>query len=295
VSASDRRELIRSVQELLRAQRWAEALPLLDRCARDLPGQWQVWQWRAGCLAQLGRLAEALGSARRAAELAPDQEKAASLVRSLEARLAAATGPIRPPRPTGAGGPGQVDPYSTGRFTVEPEASRTGRAPDADYRTVAEGPDADYRTLVDAPDPAVDGAASTLADHGQADEPAVEATMVEPGAADQPTPRRPSPSPPGPTGRRPIQDGTTAVSRVAGGRPRHPGRGRSGARRGRGRGAPAHPRRGGRRALRGSRQRPGRHGRGELRARPGARPRPRHQDAAPSRADDRGRASPFPP
>ena len=188
MSAPDRREMIRSVQELLREQHWAEALPLLDRCARELPGQWQVWQWRAGCLAQLGRLAEALGSARRAAELAPDQEKAASLVRSLEARLAAASGPTRPPRPPGAGRPGHVDSCSTARVTVEPEATLADRAPDADYRTVAEGPDADYRTLVDAPHPAGDGAASTLADHGQADGPAVEATMVEPGTAGQPAP-----------------------------------------------------------------------------------------------------------
>lgn len=188
MSAADRRALVRSAQGLLRDQRWAEALPLLDRCTRELPDQWQVWQWRAGCLARLGRLAEALGSARRAAELAPDEEKAASLVRSLETRLETAAASVRPPRPAGAPGPAPVDPYSTARLTSRPEATLAEGAPEAEYRTLANGTQADYRTLADTPGAAGNGTWSTLVDRDRTDFPADDATLVEPGGAARPSP-----------------------------------------------------------------------------------------------------------
>jgi len=190
VNATDPRALIRSAQELLRDQRWGEALPVLDRCTRELPDQWRVWHWRAGCLARLGRLAEALGSARRAAELAPGEARAASLAHTLERRLAAAAGPVRPPRP--------ADPLATARVTVEPEAT-LAEGVQADYRTQADGAQADYRTeadiaradyrtQADTPGLADDGAWSTLADGGQAEPPPVEATLVESGGPARPSP-----------------------------------------------------------------------------------------------------------
>jgi WD40 repeat protein/serine/threonine protein kinase len=78
------------IQDALAAQQWRRALALLERWCRANPEHAPGWSTRAGCLARLGRTAEALGCAREALRLAPADERTVRLAAILEQRLAGA-------------------------------------------------------------------------------------------------------------------------------------------------------------------------------------------------------------
>lgn len=176
---ADRRERLRRAQEALRAGHFAEALPILDSLTHELPKQWQLWHWRAGCLARLGRTAEALGSAQRAVALAPGEERVAALVRTLDARLASATAPVGPPRlPVPAAAVLPTAPIAVGAAsTLADDRVSANRREGAS----AEG----LHTLVDESGPGAHDRESTLVDDGPVDS-ALDGTLVEDTAAGQP-------------------------------------------------------------------------------------------------------------
>ena len=97
-------DLGREIQAALAGQEWQRAAELLERWCEANPGHASGWATRAGCLARLGRTAEALACAREALRLAPDDERTARLAAILERRVppagpAPAVGPPHAPEP----------------------------------------------------------------------------------------------------------------------------------------------------------------------------------------------------
>jgi tetratricopeptide (TPR) repeat protein len=85
------------IQEALAAHQWQRAAELLERWCEINPDHAPGWSTRAGCLARLGRTAEALACAREALRLVPGDERVAQLAAILELRLAGAAPPAAEP------------------------------------------------------------------------------------------------------------------------------------------------------------------------------------------------------
>ena len=179
MTGSDLRRRLDRARAALRDGRFDAALPLLDGLARELPDRWQLWHWRAGCLARLGRVAEALDSARRAVALAPGEERAAALVRSLEARLGDATAPVGPPSPAAPAVTIQADVPAVEATLVEDGRAATGgpRGGAETQADVSGGGTLDATLVEDAPAATVGAGVTVDAAVGQAAE--VPATLAE--------------------------------------------------------------------------------------------------------------------
>jgi len=155
------------IRALLEQHRWGEALPLLDQWTRSHPGHAAGWDWRAGCLEKLGRLAEALDSARQALVLTPAEGRMQRFVQRLEASLG--EGRIASPEPTlvEVAAPGSAGPAAT---LVEAGPGPAGTAPSRDPVEPLAAPRGPQATLVDAggPEPtAIEGQPATAAGPGR--------------------------------------------------------------------------------------------------------------------------------
>lgn len=68
---------------------WQQGVQLAERLCREQPQNGAAWVWRATCLKNLGRIAEALGCARTAASLGDSSNELGGLITELETSLTA--------------------------------------------------------------------------------------------------------------------------------------------------------------------------------------------------------------
>ena len=141
----------KAIQELLRQERWGDAAELLRAWTTRFPNHAPGWFWLASCLERLGRVDEALASARRSLVLAPTETRVEVLVRRLQAGL---------------------DGEMTAVDTVQPAAEASSAAD--------EEPDS---TLVDSGRPTTDGDGEETLVEGAPEVSQGDPTLVEPSSA----------------------------------------------------------------------------------------------------------------
>ncbi len=98
-------QLKRDLVTALQAERWAEALPLLEKFCARFPEHSKSWLNRGYCLIKLGRHAEAVAAFDRCLELEPGSEKAAGWRRLALAALEPPPGPEQAATATAAAAP----------------------------------------------------------------------------------------------------------------------------------------------------------------------------------------------
>ncbi len=124
----DSREQREKLTELLRAQRWDEALPLLEEWTRRFPKHLPGWLGRAQCLERMGRTIEAMTCARSAERLDPADRRVVDLIARLAASLPTAVSPPRTVAPADSGGARGPAVPTAPEATVRDAVEHAGRA-----------------------------------------------------------------------------------------------------------------------------------------------------------------------